>query len=241
MCGIALCWTLSGVASSSPGGLASADESPSESEDAVTALVPIADTSPVWLPEPRESPDHRRETNDLLQSPDAIGSTADRDASATSPTSTVVAPVVDRDSIGGQALAAMRFDWPAIFDDWTIEFHDERMGLRALTYPHEKRIEVFVRERDTVRSLHRVLAHEFGHVVDVELNTAADRDRWVAERALAPNVLWWPDESAADFGTGAGDFAEAFAVWETGIRTQSTVGGQPDSDDMALLAELAGR
>jgi hypothetical protein len=132
----------------------------------------------------------------------------------------------------------MHLDWRTLFPEWQVEFLAGREGLRALTYPHEQRIEVFVRRDDTTESLHRVLAHEFGHVIDVELNSSGDRDRWAAQRHLAESVVWWPGESAPDFATGAGDFAEAFAVFETGVRSQSSVAGQPTSEDLAVLTEL---
>jgi hypothetical protein len=77
-----------------------------------------------------------------------------------------------------------------------------------------------------------------GHVIDVELNSPEERDRWLVERGIADSVVWWPSASAHDFATGAGDFAEAFAVWETGVQTQSTLAGQPDAGDLALLIEL---
>ena len=141
--------------------------------------------------------------------------------------------------VGEAALAAIRFDWRSSFPEWSVDFLPGRSGLRALTYPNERRVEIYVRDSDTLDSLRRVIAHELGHVVDVELNSGADRERWILERGLGPSVDWWPSPSSPDFGTGAGDFAEAFAVWETGIRSQSTVAGQPDSDDLRLLEELS--
>jgi len=143
-----------------------------------------------------------------------------------------------RAEVGRQALDTMHLDWRTLFPEWQVEFLAGREGLRALTYPHEQRIEVFVRRDDTTETLHRVLAHEFGHVIDVELNSSADRDRWAAQRQLAESVAWWPGESAPDFATGAGDFAEAFAVLETGVHSQSSVAGQPSSEDLTVLNEL---
>lgn len=156
--------------------------------------------------------------------------------STLAPATTTVAPPA---SIEEQALALVRYDWQAMFPNLQIDFLGPRNGLRALTYPAEHRIEIFVRDSDTAASLHRVLAHELGHVIDVELNSPDDRDRWLAQRGLAGSTTWWPNESAPDFATGAGDFAEAFAVWETGVQTQSTLAGQPDDADLALLRELA--
>lgn len=142
-------------------------------------------------------------------------------------------------SIGELALERVAYDWRGRFPDWQVEFEPAREGLRALTYPAERRIEVFVRTSDTPATLHRVFAHELGHLIDVELNDDGDRARWFDVRGIAQETPWWPSASAPDFDTGAGDFAEAFAVWETGVSSRSTVGGQPDADDLAVLRELA--
>lgn len=141
--------------------------------------------------------------------------------------------------VGTAALELVRFDWRSRFVEWEIHFEGARDGLRALTFPSERRIEVFVRAGDTPSSIHRVLAHEIGHLVDVEVNSEDDRNRWRSQRGIGDSVSWWPDESKPDFATGAGDFAEAFAVWETGVTSHSTVAGQPDAADLALLEELA--
>ncbi|NNK91210.1 MAG: hypothetical protein HKO87_02155 [Acidimicrobiia bacterium] len=140
--------------------------------------------------------------------------------------------------VGTEALGLVRYDWQSRFGDWEIAFEGAREGLRALTYPRDRRIEVFVRPDDSAASIHRVLAHELGHLVDVEINTNADRDRWRRQRRIGDAVSWWPSESEPDFATGAGDFAEAFAVWETGVTSHSTVAGQPSAADLALLHEL---
>ena len=142
-------------------------------------------------------------------------------------------------SLGEQALERVSFDWRTRFPDWQVEFLSARDGIRALTFPAERRIEVFVRSTDTATTLHRVFAHELGHVIDVELNSDEDRARWSDVRDIDQRTPWWPSAESPDFDTGAGDFAEAFAVWETAVSTRSTVGGQPDADDLALLRELA--
>ena len=137
-----------------------------------------------------------------------------------------------------QMFMLVNFDWRAAFPDWEVEFEGERVGIRALTYPAEQRIVVYVRRDDTPESLHRVFAHELGHVVDVELNSNDERERWRQQRNIDSDVPWWPSAEAPDFATGAGDFAETFAVLETGITTRSTVAAQPTSGDLALLREL---
>ena len=135
-------------------------------------------------------------------------------------------------------LAQVNFDWQRAFPNWIVEFRGERSGVRGLTYPAEKRIEIFIRADDTVSSLLRVFTHELGHVVDVELNSNEDRQRWIEQRGLPDGTPWWPSSEAPDFATGAGDFAEAFAVLETGIATRSTVAAQPTAADLELLVEL---
>lgn len=148
------------------------------------------------------------------------------------------APVQVERSLVDEMLAQVQFDWRRAFPDWTVEFRGERSGIRGLTYPAEKRIELFIRPDDTAFSLLRVFTHELGHVVDVELNSNADRRRWAEQRGIADGTPWWPSSEAPDFATGAGDFAEAFAVLETGITTRSTVAGQPTAADLALMREL---
>lgn len=143
-------------------------------------------------------------------------------------------------SMGDQALLRVAYPWRERFPEWRVFFRGPRDGIRALTFPAERRIEIFIRSSDTVSSLHRVFAHELGHLVDVELNSDADRDRWREQRSISSDTPWWPSASAPDFATGAGDFAEAFAVWETGVTTRSTVGTQPTSADIELLIELSG-
>ena len=158
------------------------------------------------------------------------------------PTTTSVAPTTTIAlSMEQEALNRVSFDWQSAFPNWRIEFKRPRSGIRALTYPAERRIEVFVRADDTAGSIHRVLAHELGHVVDVELNSDADRQLWREQRGLPSSAPWWPSAEAPDFATGAGDFAEAFAVMETGVTSRSTIGDQPDAGDIELLRELMRR
>ena len=151
---------------------------------------------------------------------------------------TTLPPTTLPPTIQAQMLAQVNFDWQRAFPNWIVEFRGERSGVRGLTYPAEKRIEIFIRADDTVSSLLRVFTHELGHVVDVELNSNEDRQRWIEQRGLPDGTPWWPSSEAPDFATGAGDFAEAFAVLETGIATRSTVAAQPTAADLELLVEL---
>lgn len=213
-------------------------------EPASSVFEPLADAAPTTGVDTVPVSTVGRSPGTLVDPPPA-SSTTHLPAPATTaqlepqPSTTVATTTTVVASRGDQALARVSFDWRTRFPDWTVEFEPAREGIRALTYPAERRIEVFVRPSDTAATLHRVFAHELGHLIDVELNDDADRSRWLDTRGIDQETPWWPSASAPDFDTGAGDFAEAFAVWETGVSSRSTVGGQPDSDDLALLRELA--
>jgi hypothetical protein len=136
------------------------------------------------------------------------------------------------------ALALIDFPWRRVLPGWSIAFLRERSGLRGLTKVDDRRIEIFVRDGDTPESLARIIAHELGHAVDVELNSPADRERWRAARGVGPEVSWWPGNGESDFDTLAGDFAEAMATLLTGWVSQSRVAPPPGPTELALLSEL---
>lgn len=201
----------------------------------LSAAAPVVDTAPASdTSSTSESPTTAPETTSTPATTSIVttSSAVDSTTRARPPEALATVP------IGQLALDRMSFDWRITFPAWRVEFLGPREGLRALTYPSEKKIEIFVRADDTAETLHRVFAHELGHVFDVELNDDADRARWAAQRDLPASAPWWPSAAAPDFATGAGDFAEAFAVWETGVMTRSSIGDQPTSDDLALLLEL---
>ncbi len=153
------------------------------------------------------------------------------------PTTTISRSLTNQEK-AQRMLELVEFDWRSAFPDWVIEFEGERAGIRGLTYPGEKRIVIYIRSDDTPETIHRVFAHELGHAIDVEFNSNDERDEWRRQRGIAGNVPWWPSAAAPDFATGAGDFAEAFAVLETGISTRSTVAAQPTESDLELLIRL---
>lgn len=140
---------------------------------------------------------------------------------------------------GTAAVDALGFDWGTVLPGWTIEFHTGRDDLFGLTHTQENRIEIFVRDDQTDAFLRHVIAHELGHAVDVTLNSTEDRERWQAQRGIA-DIDWWPGSGATDFATGAGDFAEAFAVMLTGPDGyRSELGETPTTTQLDLIAELA--
>jgi hypothetical protein len=157
-----------------------------------------------------------------------------------------VAPPLPRGSLealvdeprAAAALALVEFPWRRVLPGWSIAFLPERAGLRGLTIVDDRRVEIFVRDNDTPQTLARIVAHELGHAVDVELNSNADRERWRAARRVGPEVNWWPGNGESDFDTLAGDFAEAMATLLTGSVSQSRVAPPPGAAELTLLAEL---
>lgn len=145
----------------------------------------------------------------------------------------------DVEARGHAALATISYPWQQLLPEWSISFHPEKSGLYGLTMVPERKIEIYVRESQTVDLLAHVIAHELGHAVDVSLNDGPDRRRWEHARGL-DSAPWWPGSGATDFSTGAGDFAESFAAWQVGDESfQSKLGDAPTVEQIELLAELS--
>ena len=143
------------------------------------------------------------------------------------------------DVVGHQALAQIGYPWQSLLPGWKIEFLAGRSGLLGGTWTYEKRIEIYVRNGQEAEEVAFTLAHEIGHAVDVTYLSDSERDAWRSARVIDSSVPWWVASGATDFASGAGDWAESFAVWQTGGWSHSRVGGQPSKDQLALMARLA--
>jgi hypothetical protein len=140
---------------------------------------------------------------------------------------------------GLQALLTIDFPWEERLPGWRIRFREASQGAYGYTLTDEQQIEIYVRPDQSDALLAHVLAHELGHAVDVALNDGDDREAWREARGMAEQP-WWPDDRAADFATGAGDFAECFAAAMLGPGSfRSEVGGPPSSEQVALILLLA--
>jgi hypothetical protein len=161
-------------------------------------------------------------------------------AATTEPRSRVGGTDVDATRRGLEALAVISYDWVDLLPDWEIRFHAAASGAYGYTVAENERIDIYVRTEESEALLAHVIAHELGHAVDVSFNDGDDRRRWLDVRGI-DDVPWWPENRAADFATGAGDFAESFAAWQVGDASfRSKLGPPPNAEARALLAALAG-
>jgi hypothetical protein len=84
-------------------------------------------------------------------------------------------------------------------------------GVRGRTDTAAKTITLFVSPTDAPHRVAHDLGHEIGHAFDASRLSAADRAAYLRARGV-PSAAWWPDGRASDYRTGAGDFAEVFAL-----------------------------
>ncbi len=156
------------------------------------------------------------------------------------PTTTTTTPAsVTPEDRGLRALDRISYDWANRLPGWTVTFSPGRNGVFGYTYVSEQRIEIFVRDSMSDALLAHVVAHELGHAVDVTLNSGDDRAAWADARSIG-TVQWWPGDGVTDFSTGAGDFAESFAVWQVGGGNyRGRAAGLPSAEQLSLLSTLA--
>lgn len=142
------------------------------------------------------------------------------------------------DAIRTRALALIDYPWQERLPGWDIEFVGPRVGFLGATMTNERRIEIYVDGKRSVAELAFTAAHELGHAVDLTLLDGSERDRWLAVRG-ASGKAWWAANAESDYAVGAGDWAEAFAVWQLGGSGYSTLAPAPTEAQLALLARLA--
>jgi hypothetical protein len=167
-------------------------------------------------------------------------------AASASPSNTADGPLVvggtdpEATRRGLNALSTIAYPWASQLPGWEIRFHRVTDGAYGYTLSREHRIDIYVRDLEPEELLIHVIAHELGHAVDLTHNGPDERQRWLELRGAAGSP-WWPDNRAADFATGAGDFAESFAAWQTGSDREfrSQLAPPPTPEQRAVLSELA--
>ena len=84
-------------------------------------------------------------------------------------------------------------------------------GLRGQTDTAAHTITLFVSPHDAPHRVAHDLGHELGHAFDATRLTDADRAAYLRARGVA-GATWFPGRRASDYRSGAGDFAEVFAL-----------------------------
>jgi hypothetical protein len=84
-------------------------------------------------------------------------------------------------------------------------------GVRGRTDTAARTITLFVSPHDAPHRVAHDLGHEIGHAFDASRLSAAERAAYLRARGV-PSADWWPGRRASDYRSGAGDFAEVFAL-----------------------------
>jgi hypothetical protein len=127
---------------------------------------------------------------------------------------------------------------------YTLHVAGPVRGLRGQTDPNRRTITLFIAAGEAPFMVAHDLAHELGHAYDAERLTAAERAAYLRARG-APRAPWLPD-GASDYRSGAGDFAEVFALCHAASPVfRSRLAGRPENPCAALpkrarSANLAG-
>jgi hypothetical protein len=84
-------------------------------------------------------------------------------------------------------------------------------GLRGRTDTATRTITLYVGPRDAPGAVAHDLGHELGHAYDATRLSASQRAEYLRARGV-PGAPWTPGAQASDYRSGAGDFAEVFAL-----------------------------
>jgi hypothetical protein len=95
---------------------------------------------------------------------------------------------------------------------YTLRVAGPVAGLRGQTDPAARTITLFVSPHDAPHVVAHDLAHEIGHAFDARRLTGAQRAAYLRARGV-PGARWLPARATvSDYRSGAGDFAEVFAL-----------------------------
>jgi hypothetical protein len=87
-------------------------------------------------------------------------------------------------------------------------------GVRGQTDTAQRTITLFVSPHDAPHRVAHDLGHEIGHAFDAQRLNGAARAGYLRARGVS-SARWSPGAQASDYESGAGDFAEVFALCHT--------------------------
>jgi hypothetical protein len=158
-------------------------------------------------------------------------------AAAPAPTTPVPATP---EAVGALALAKIAAHVDPAKLGVSVVFSGTHPSYLGLFQSASRTVNVYVRPGQTVESVAWVLAHELGHAIDVFTFAQDDRNAWAAARGFDP-AMWWPGVGATnDQSSGAGDFAESFALFAagSGLTFRSNLGPSPSWEQLAVIPSL---
>jgi hypothetical protein len=94
---------------------------------------------------------------------------------------------------------------------YRVRIAGPRPDVRAQTDTAARTITLFVSPADAPHRVAHDLGHELGHAFDAVRLSTAQRAAYLRARG-APGAAWWPGGAVSDYRSGAGDFAEVFAL-----------------------------
>jgi hypothetical protein len=136
---------------------------------------------------------------------------------------------------GRAALASLPYPYREL--GVSITFKDYRGGTLGLFEPDSRRVTVYVAPTQSTQGLRVTIAHELGHALDSLVSTAATRRSYLVARGASPRTAWLPCGRCSDYASGAGDFAEVFALAVAGRGDfRSRLAAEPTPAQLTALA-----
>lgn len=210
---------------------------PSPTPDGSRSAHPTVPAPREWLRDHRGPPDEERAgTGSEDEDPAPRRASSATPATPAPPTegSTGARSGETIEDRGEAALARISYPWEGL--GFTIRFDPPREGLRGVTYASEREIRIYVRLTDPLARTAHDLAHEIGHAADIVHMDRERRNAWLDARGAA-GTEWWSCDYCEDRGHGSGDYAEVFALWQTGpSHYSSQLAARPSDRELDRLA-----
>lgn len=137
------------------------------------------------------------------------------------------------------ALLLILWDWRGLLPGWTLEFRCDEIDVQGEAFAYERRIRVYVTQVMGILDIAMIIAHEFGHALDVTYLDNDDRNAWLMMRGLPGRHIWWAGKGETDYHVGSGDWAESVAkVTVPQIDGYATIGGSLSTQQFRFLRRL---